>query len=327
VALPKDEQCAGLPALLDGAGKCDVTLANLTPANLTPPGAARAAWFSAVPALFVVLWSTGFVGAKLGLPFAEPMTFLIVRFLVVAALLVVTALATAAPWPVSVTEICHIAIAGALMHGVYLGGMFASMYQGVDAGVAALIGGLQPLLVAAAAGPALGERVSRLQWVGLGLGLLGVALVVQDKLGLGSGTPEGYGFSVLALLGLTAGAIYQKRFCAAVDLRSGNVIQFVASAVLLLPLALMFESMQIEWTGQFVFALGWLCLALSLGAISLLFFMIRRGAAARVASLFYLTPPVTALMAYFLFGDTLSELALFGMAIAVAGVALVNTRR
>jgi drug/metabolite transporter (DMT)-like permease len=291
------------------------------------PAGRFAAWFVAAPALFVVLWSTGFIGAKLGLPYAEPMTFLVVRFFIATLLIAAVALVTAAPWPSSLSEVRHNAVAGALMHGVSLGGMFASMSMGVDAGVAAVIGGLQPLLVAVAAGPVLGERVSRLQWFGLGLGVLGVALVVQNKLGLGSGTPAGYGLSVVALIGLTAGPIYQKKYCAATDLRTGNVIQFGAAAALLLPMALLLESMRIEWTGQFVFAMAWLCVVLSLGAVSLLYLIIRHGAASRVASMFYLVPPVTAVMAYFLFDETLSELALLGMAIAVVGVALVNVRR
>lgn len=275
----------------------------------------------------MVFWSTGFIGAKLGLPYAEPLTFLGVRFLLAAVMMIVVALAARAPWPATWAEVRHNAVAGILMHAVCLGGMFSAMHQGVDAGVSALIGGLQPLLVAAAAAPVLGERVRPLQWAGLALGLVGVALVVRDKFGLGSGTELGYGLAVVGLLGITAGALYQKKFAGVSDWRSANVVQFAAAAAVLLPLAWALESMHIDWTPQFIFALGWLCIVLSLGAISLLYLLIRSGASANVASLFYLVPPVTAVMAYFLFGETLSWISLTGMAITVVAVALVNWRR
>jgi drug/metabolite transporter (DMT)-like permease len=173
----------------------------------------------------------------------------------------------------------------------------------------------------------LGERVTRRQWFGLVLGVLGVLLVVWRKLVLGLGTPVGVGFSVVALFGITAGALYQKRFCAAMPLRSGNVIQFAASAAMTGLLALAFETREIAWTGPFVAALTWLVVIMSLGAISLLHMLIRRGAAARVASLFYLVPPTTALMAWLLFDERFGPLALVGMAMIALGVALVLVRR
>jgi drug/metabolite transporter (DMT)-like permease len=288
---------------------------------------ARSTWLSIMPGVFVVLWSTGFIGGRLGLPFAPPLTFLGLRFAIVALLLVLLSIATRAPWPRRWTQAGHIAVAGLLVQGVYLGGVFTSLAHGVQAGVSALIVGIQPLLVAAVAGPLLGERVTRLQWIGLLLGLAGVALVVADKLGAGLGTPSGMALSLLALIGMTFGTIYQKRFCGGMDLRTGNVIQFAVTAVVLLLLASVFETMQIRWTGQFIFVLTWLCLVMSLGAITLLYLLIRRGAAAKVSSLFYLVPPVTAVMAYFVFDETLSPIALLGMAITVAGVAMVNLPR
>src|SRR5690606_2182737 len=194
----------------------------------------------------------------------------------------------------------------------------------VSAGVSALIVGIQPLLVAAAAGTLLGERVSGRQWLGLMLGLFGVVLVVWTRLGIGEGSVWGYALSVIALVGITIGTLYQKKFCPGVDLRSGTAIQFAASALVLTPFALLFEARVIEWSGEFIFALGWLCIVLSLGAISLLFLLIRRGAAAKVSSLFFLVPPCTAVVAFFLFGEELNLLALFGMAATMAGVALVN---
>lgn len=279
------------------------------------------------PMLFVLLWSTGFIGAKLGLPYAEPMTFLALRFAIAGSLLLAAVLAFRAPWPRSWAEAGHIAVAGLLLHGVYLGGVFASIHHGVEAGVSSLIVGIQPLLVAALSPPLLGERISRLQWLGLLLGVAGVALVVWRKLELGFGTPLGMGLSVLALFGITGATLYQKRFCAAMPLRTGNLIQFAAAALATGLLALAFETRQIAWSGAFVFALAWLVLVLSLGAFTLLYVLIRRGAAARVASLFYLVPASTALIAWALFGERFGPVALAGMALTALGVALVNLRR
>jgi len=285
------------------------------------------AWITLMPGVFVVLWSTGFIGARLGLPYAEPMTFLALRFALVALLLLALSLATRAPWPKRPIEYLHIGVAGFLLHGVYLGGVFASIFFGVQAGVSALIVGIQPLLVAALAGRVLGERVTALQWSGLALGLAGVGLVVANKLSLGLGTPFAMGLSVLALVGITIGTLYQKRFCQNMDLRSGNVVQFAVASLAMLGMAVPFETMRIVWSGEFVFALAWLCIVLSLGAITLLFILIRRGAAAKVSSLFYMVPPCTAVIAYFLFDERLSAIALIGMGLAVTGVALVNVRR
>jgi drug/metabolite transporter (DMT)-like permease len=287
-------------------------------------GAGAQSWFAAVPVLFVLLWSTGFIGAKLGLPFAEPFTFLGIRMLMATALLLLFALLTRAPWPGSGVEVGHQAIAGLLVHGIYLGGVFCAIRTGLPAGITALIVGVQPLLTAALVGWVLGEKVTGRQWFGLMLGIAGVALVVSDKLDAGSMTLLGVLAALCALLGITAGTLYQKRFCSGMDLRSGVVIQYAATAVIMCAMAWIFESRQVEWTGRFVFALLWLVLVLSVGAIGLLFTLIRRGAAAKVASLFYLTPPVTAVLAFFLFGETLGPVALLGMGVAMIAVVLVN---
>jgi len=284
------------------------------------------AWIAIMPALFVVLWSTGFVGAKYGLPYAEPFTFLLWRFVIVALLLLVAALAVHAPWPASRAEFGHIAVAGVLVHAVYLGGVFSAIHQGVSAGEVALIAGLQPVLTAAAAAPLLGERVSARQWAGFVFGFLGVVLVVSNRFDPGGAGMIGYLSAFLALAGITAGTLYQKRFCSHMDLRSGAVIQFSASAVLMAVLAVLTESMVVDWSGEFVFSLVWLVLVLSLGAISLLYLLIRHGEAARVTSMFYLVPPVTALMAYVLFGERLGVVAFVGMGMVVVGVALVVVR-
>ncbi len=280
-----------------------------------------------MPGLFVLLWSTGFVSAKYGLPYAEPLTFLLLRFALVVALMLPIALATHALWPCSMRQWAHVAAAGVLVHGGYLSGVFYSIHLGMSAGVSALIVGLQPILTAFASAPLFGERPHARQWAGLVLGFGGVLLVVLGRSALVGITPSTLAMSVLALLCITAGTLYQKRYCGAVDLRAGSVIQFSAAGLVLLPLALAFETMQVHWTGEFILTLTWLVLVLSIGAISLLFVLIRKGAATRVASFFYLVPPTTALMAYCVFGETLNATALAGMALAAIGVALVVYRR
>jgi len=280
----------------------------------------------AMPAVFVVLWSTGFIGAKLGLPHAEPFTFLLVRMLVVVGALGVLALIARAPWPTRPMLWLHIALAGLLVHAAYLGGVFAAIGAGLSAGVTALIVGLQPLLTAAVVGPLLGERVTGRQWAGVLLGLVGVALVVWEKISFDTEHMAGLVFAAIALVGITGGTLYQKKFCAGMDLRTGAIIQYLATGVVLGLIAVETETMRIEWTGEFVFAVVWLAVVLSVGAIFLLFLMIRKGAAARVAALFYLTPAVTAVFAWALFGETLGVPALIGMGLAAAGVALVGKR-
>ena len=278
--------------------------------------------FALAPGLFVLLWSTGFIGAKLGLPYAEPLSFLLIRFACVIGLLGLLALVLRRPWPHRPTQWLHIAVAGALLHGGYLSGVFLAIHTGMAAGVVALIVGIQPLLTAFLSASMVGERVSGRQWMGLVLGFGGVTLVVWDKLGFGGLSGAGFAFSTLALVSITLGTLYQKRYCADLDLWSGSVIQFVAAALVLLPFALAFETMRVAWSGQFVFALGWLIFVLSLGAISLLHLLIRRGAATRVSALFYLVPPTTALLAFLIFGEKLGLAAVAGMAIAAAGVAI-----
>ncbi len=275
------------------------------------------------PGLFVVLWSTGFIGAKLGVPYVEPFTFLILRFVLVIALMLPLAVLLRARWPRSPRETGHIAVAGTLIQGGYLGGCFAAVAHGMPAGVIALVVGLQPILTAFAAAPLLGETVSALQWAGLILGFGGVALVVWQNISLQGLDAVSIAWGLTALISITAGTLYQKRFCASFDLRSGSVIQFGAALLLLLPLALVTETMHVNWSGEFVFALAWLVLVLSIGAISLLFTLIEHGEATRVSSLFYLTPLTTAAMAYFMFGEKLGLAALVGMVLGVAGVALV----
>jgi drug/metabolite transporter (DMT)-like permease len=277
----------------------------------------------AFPVFFVLLWSTGFIGARLGLPHAPPLYFLLLRYVLVIACMVAVAAATRAPWPQTPQAWFHIGVAGLLLHGIYLGGVFIAISKGLPAGVASLVVGLQPLLTAAGAGWLLGEVVLKRQWLGLLLGLLGVGLVVMNKVGSGFALPALVP-AVVALLGITAGTLYQKRFCPRFDWRTGAVAQFLPTALLTWLVASLTETYHVEWTGEFIFALGWLVLVLSLGAVSLLNWLIRNSGAVNIASLFYLVPPCTAVVAWLLFGETFSGTALFGMAMAVWGVYLAR---
>ena len=276
------------------------------------------------PFLFVFLWSTGFIGAKFGLPFADPLSFLLARYGLVIALMTAIVLLTRAPWPAKPVQWLHIGVSGVLVHAVYLGGVFVAIKHGLPAGVTALVVGMQPLLTACGAGWLLGEKVSARQWGGLVLGLGGVALVVAGKLGETAALGPMLWPAVIALLGITLGTLYQKRFCARFDLRTGSLIQFVPTAIVTGLAIACFGDFRIEWNGQFAFALGWLVLVLSIGAISLLNLLIRSGSAVNVASLFYLTPPMTALIAWAAFGEQLSLTAIIGMLVAVSGVYLVG---
>ena len=275
----------------------------------------------AMPALFVLLWATGFIGAKFGLPYAPPLKFLSLRFVIVIALMTLIALAMRAPWPRGM-QIVHVAAAGILLQAGYLGGVFVGIDMGMSAGLSSLIVSLQPILTAFA-GPLFGEAVSRRQWAGFVLGFGGVFMVVFNKINLGTVSGESLAVTLVALVTITAGTIYQKRYCGRQDLRTQSVIQFIAALVVLLPLSLAFETRAVVWSGEFIFAMSWLVLVLSLGAISLLLLLIRRGAATAVSSLMYLVPAVTVILAWLVFGETLTPLAICGMVVAVIGVALV----
>ena len=231
------------------------------------------------------------------------------------------ALILRAPWPRDGRQWLHIGISGLLVHALYLGGVFVAIGAGLPAGVTSLVVGLQPLLTATVAGRLLGENVLPRQWLGLLLGFVGVTLVVSNKLGAGFAL-DALWPALAALLGITAGTLYQKRFCPHFDWRTGSVAQFLPTALVTGVIVFALDDFRIDWTGEFIFALGWLVLVLSVGAISLLNWLIRHGSAVNVASLFYLTPPTTALLAWLLFGETLTGVALAGMALAVWGVYL-----
>ena len=275
------------------------------------------------PLLFVLLWSTGFIGAKFGLPHAEPLSFLLVRYLFVISLMTLLALAMRAPWPRDARQWLHIGISGLLVHAIYLGGVFMSISKGLPAGVASLVVGIQPLLTAVGAGWLLNETVLKRQWFGLLLGFVGVALVVSGKIGSGFGL-DALWPALAALAGITAGTLYQKRFCPSFDWRTGAIAQFLPTAIATGIVVVLSGDYRVDWVPDFIFALGWLVLVLSLGAVSLLNMLIRRGTAVNLASLFYLVPPSTALIAWLLFDERRAGMALVGMALAVWGVYLAR---
>lgn len=291
--------------------------------SVAPP--TDSAWITAMPAVFVLIWSTGFIVAKFGLPYSSPLWFLNLRFGGVVLALLIAIPFVKVPWP-SPGAVRHIALAGLLLQAGYLGGVWVAISEGMPAGLAALIVGLQPVITALVA-PAIGERVSGRQWVGFALGFCGVVLVVIDKIAIIALPLSSILLAVGALFSITIGTLYQKRKCPSFDLRAGTIIQFVASMLLTVPLALIFETWSVQFTPQFIGALVWSVLVLSIGGMALLFPLLRRGEATRVTSLFYLVPPVTALMAWAAFGERFSHRAMFGMACAVVGVALVVIRR
>ena len=282
-------------------------------------------WLAFTPGLFVFLWATGFIGARLSAEDAEPFSFLAIRFAVVAAILAIAAVLFGAPWP-SRRAAVQALVVGALMHGGYLGLVFWSINRGLPAGVSALIVGLQPLLTALLAAPMLGERITARHWLGLGVGILGVALVVWPRLSFGAHgiTPATVAASIVATLSITVGSIYQKRNMTGLDLRSGNAVQFLGAAAVLTLAALASERFHIVWTAEVVFAMAWLVLVLSIGAITLLYLMIRHGEVSRIAGLFYLVPAVTAALAWALFGEDLTPVQILGMAVCAAAVMLVT---
>ncbi len=277
------------------------------------------------PASFILIWATGYVVAKLAAPWADPLTFLCWRYAGVVALMAALALAAHAPWPQR-REMAHLAVAGVLIQAVYLAGVWVAIRRGLPAGTAALIVNLQPVLVAALA-PFVGERVVPRQWLGVALGLAGVLLVIWHKLALSGGMALPLALCVAALLGITGGTLYQKRFVPQFDLRTGQVVQFAAAFAVTLPAAWALEPMRIEWNASVFVALAWSVLVLTAGGISLMFYMLRHGRVTAVSSTMYLVPSVTSVMAWALFGETLGAQAIVGMGVTLLGVYLVVTRR
>ena len=276
----------------------------------------------AAPAIFVVLWSTGFIATKYVLHSAEPLTYLAIRMVLVVALMAVIAAIARPQWPDRI-GIAHSVVAGILVHGFYLGGTAIAIAHSIPAGLSALIPGLQPILTSTLANRWLGERVTPLQWAGLLIGLAGVVLILHDRPMSGE---AGWGWfaSGVSLISITLGTLYQRRYCGKIDWRAGNLVQYIAVAIFFAIAASLFENGVVHWTGEFILALIWLAVVLSLGSIGLLYWLIRRSAATSVASLFYLVPAVTAVMAYVLFGERLDRIAIAGMVACAAAVFLVN---
>jgi len=278
----------------------------------------------AMPAVFVLIWSTGFIVARYGMPHAPPMKFLAMRYVLSAACFVVWALAARVALPKDPRQLGHLAVTGVLMHAGYLGGVWAAVKLGMGAGLAALLVGLQPVLTAMWIS-ARGGAVEARQWTGLVLGFAGLALVVWQKLGVGEINAANVVLAVGALVSITAGTLYQKRFLAPCDVRAANLVQLAAALAVTLPLALL-ETEGMRWNGELAGALAWSVLALTLGGSSLLYLLIQRGAATTVTSLMYLVPPSTALMAWLLFREPIGATTLTGMALTALGVSLVVRR-
>lgn len=280
-----------------------------------------------IPPLFVVLWATGFIGARYAMPWAEPFTFLGARF-VIAAIIFALLIAALGARRLPGRTALHVAGAGALMHGVYLGGVFWAIHKGMPAGLSALVVGLQPLITAVLAGQFLGEKIEPRHWLGLGIGLAGVVIVLWPKLGVaGSGiTAATLGASVLSVIAISAGTIWQKRHGSGGDLVTGTFWQYVGGAVVAVLASLLFETRTVVLNGELAFAMAWLVLVLSVGAIFLLMILIRDGEMSKVGSLFYLVPAVTALMAWVLFDESLTPVQIVGMAVTMLGVGLATAR-
>lgn len=280
----------------------------------------------AMPLVFVLIWSTGFIVARYGMPLAPPMTFLALRYTFSILCFLPWIVLAGVSWPGTRAQWLHLSVTGVLMHGGYLGGVWAAVKAGMGAGLIALIVGLQPVLTALWLS-ATGGHITRRQWAGLLLGFTGLVLVVSRKFGAG-GEADVFNLSlaVFALLSITTGTLYQKRFVKRCDVRSANTVQLLAALLVTLPLALL-EAEAVHWNAQFVGALAWSVLVLTLGGSSLLYLLIQRGAATVVTSLMYLVPPTTAVMAWLLFSEPITATTLAGIALTALGVSLVVARR
>ncbi len=281
----------------------------------------QAALVRAMPAVFVLIWSTGFIVARFAMPHAPPMKFLAMRFFLSVACFAGWALMARAAMPANRQQLGHLAVTGILIHAGYLGGVWAAVRLGMGAGLAALLVGLQPVLTAVWVS-SWGGSVSKRQWAGLALGLLGLALVVWQKLGVGEIHALNFSLALMALLSITAGTLYQKRFVTPCDVRTASLVQLCAAFAVTMPLALL-ETEAMHWNGELVGAMAWSVLALTLGGSSLLYLLIQKGAATAVTSLLYLVPPCTAVMAAILFGEAITAFTIAGMALAAVGVSLV----
>jgi drug/metabolite transporter (DMT)-like permease len=282
-----------------------------------------------IPLTFVLIWATGFVVARLVAPFTEPLSFLALRFGLAALVLGLAGWWAGARWPPGAKGWRDAGVAGILLHGGYLGGVFWAVKNGLPAGIAALIAGMQPLVTAALSAPLLGEHVSGRGWTGIVIGFTGVALVIGPGAAVAADTLPPVALLVCAagVLSITVGTIWQKRTGAAADLRTGTSVQYLGAGVATLLAALLVEDMSMTPSIQLAFGMVWAIFVLSIGGVGLLLLMIRRGAVSKVATLLFLVPPVSALLGYLLFGETLTLVQIAGMALACAGVAVTASER
>ena len=287
-------------------------------------------WLAAIPVVFVLIWSTGFIVARYGMPHAPPLSFLALRYALSIACFLAWIAWFKVAWPQTRSQWLHLSVTGVLMHAGYLGGVWVAVKAGMGSGLSSLIVGFQPVLtaiwVAYSVRGSDQPGISRRQWLGLLLGFLGLLMVVWRKLTLGTPldhvTPVNMAFALAALLSITVGTLYQKRFVQACDVRSANTVQLLAALVVTLPFALM-ETEAMRWNGELVGAMVWSVLGLTLGGSSLLYILIQRGAAASVTSLLFLVPPTTAMMAWLLFGEAITWSTLLGTALTAVGVSWV----
>ena len=277
--------------------------------------------------LFVLLWSTGFIVAKIGLRYAGPFTFILIRMGIAIVIMGIFALVMKARWPRQLKTIWHLAVAGVLTHAVYLGASWSAVAQEVPVGIVAIIAGLQPLVTSVLAGPMLGEKTTQRQWIGLLVGFLCIFIIVEPRLQAAILSFQGIALAVFALLGITLGTLYQKRFCRNIDLRSGQVIQLVAASLVIWPWVYWMQERPVEWSGEFVFSLFWMSVVLSGIAITLLTWLIYNAPAASVAVLFYVTPPLAMVYAYIILGENLGWLGIAGMAVTISGLILTITKK
>ena len=287
--------------------------------KMLSPGLTRIA-----AALFIFFWASGFISAKFGFPYAEPFTFLALRFGLAILIMAPLCILWHTPWPNSTKTIFHVLVAGWLVQTAYLIGVWYSIWLGVSTGVVALIVGLQPVLTGVFSASFLNEKVRSYQWLGLLFGFLGLILVVSQKINFAEGQFWGISLCFFALLGITLGTFYQRRFCAEVDIRTAVTIQNAGSLFLILPLAFILEEMSVKWTGEFLFALLWSTVGLSVIAIALFYMLVRHGIAAKVTSMIYLSPPTTAFMGWIIFNESLPVTVLVGFVFVAIGVALVT---
>ncbi|MCW5219757.1 DMT family transporter [Verminephrobacter aporrectodeae subsp. tuberculatae] len=278
------------------------------------------------PTVFILMWSSGYVAGKVGLPYAGPFTLISMRFASAALILLLVSIITGASWPSRPKDYLHLAAVGLLVQALQFSGLYLGLSLGVAAGTSAVMVGMMPIFTAIGAIVFLGEKVSPRQALGFLVGLLGVALVVAHKMGVSDAQWGGYLAILAALAGITIGTLYQKKFCVGIDLRTGGFVQLTVASLVAVPMALFAEEFRVIWTAEVMGSIAWLSLINSIGAVSVLFMLVQRGQASQVAGLFYLIPSVTAVMGYLVLHETLTPLQAVGFAVSAIGVYL-STRK